>query len=88
MYASIKYICLLCKKSILDLGLSRMPPPRVVNTILNLPFPVSDEQKEAILSNAKYVRVIAGAGAGKTETITRRIAYLMSRADRRISCHS
>ena len=45
--------------------------------ILTQSYPVSDEQKEAILSEARYCRVIAGAGAGKTETITRRIAYLL-----------
>lgn len=45
--------------------------------ILSQPYQVSDEQKKAILSEARYCRVIAGAGAGKTETITRRIAYLI-----------
>ena len=49
----------------------------VVEEILSKPYRVSDEQQDAILSDTKYTRVIAGAGAGKTETITRRIAYLL-----------
>jgi DNA helicase II / ATP-dependent DNA helicase PcrA len=49
----------------------------VVENIINNPFPVSEEQKKAILSEDRYVRVTAGAGAGKTEVITRKIAYLL-----------
>jgi len=54
-----------------------MASSSVVNNILEQPFPVSNEQKEAILSDARFTRIIAGAGAGKTEAITRRIAYLI-----------
>jgi DNA helicase-2/ATP-dependent DNA helicase PcrA len=49
----------------------------VVREIIDKPFRLSDEQRNAVLSNSRYTRVIAGAGAGKTETITRRIAYLI-----------
>jgi len=45
--------------------------------ILNDPHPLSDSQKEAVVAEARYVRLIAGAGAGKTETLTRRILYLL-----------
>ncbi|MEM3290527.1 MAG: ATP-dependent DNA helicase [Candidatus Micrarchaeia archaeon] len=38
---------------------------------------LSDNQKKAVFSNERYLRVIAGAGAGKTETLARRIAYLL-----------
>jgi len=38
---------------------------------------LSDAQKAAVTTRSPYVRVIAGAGAGKTETLTRRIAYLL-----------
>ena len=46
-----------------------------LDKILNEPFPVSDDQKIAIISNSKYTRIIAGAGAGKTETLARKILY-------------
>jgi len=49
----------------------------LVNDIINRPFRISDEQIRAVLSDSQYTRIIAGAGAGKTETITRRIAYLI-----------
>lgn len=34
-------------------------------------------QKEAVISNDKHIRVIAGAGSGKTRVLTMRIAYLI-----------
>jgi len=45
--------------------------------ILREPFPLSDEQKPPVRSRKPYLRIVAGAGAGKTETLTRRIAYLL-----------
>jgi len=36
----------------------------IINEILTKPYPVSNDQKEAVLSDSKYTRVIAGAGAG------------------------
>ena len=38
---------------------------------------LSDGQEEAVMSESKHIRVLAGAGAGKTETLTRRILYLL-----------
>ena len=50
----------------------------LIEKILNTPTRLSDDQKEAVLSKSRYNRVIAGAGAGKTETLTRRIVYLLA----------
>jgi DNA helicase-2/ATP-dependent DNA helicase PcrA len=50
---------------------------KLVEEILSKPAKLSPDQKEAVLSKARYNRVIAGAGAGKTETLTRRIVYLI-----------
>ena len=45
--------------------------------IINEPKKLSDNQTQAVLSEKKQIRVIAGAGAGKTETLTRKIVYLL-----------
>lgn len=51
--------------------------PQLRNEILNKPKPLSEEQRNAVISEKKYIRVIAGAGTGKTETLTRRIIFLL-----------
>lgn len=55
-----------------------MSKTTLVEKILNTPSQLSEDQKKAVLSESRYNRVIAGAGAGKTETLTRRIAYLLT----------
>ena len=37
----------------------------------------NNKQKEAVTSPSKYIRVIAGAGSGKTRVLTSRISYLI-----------
>jgi DNA helicase-2/ATP-dependent DNA helicase PcrA len=49
----------------------------ILRQILETPRPLSEEQKRAVLSESRYLRIVAGAGTGKTETLTRRIAYLL-----------
>ena len=50
----------------------------LIKKILDGPPKLSADQKKAVLSKSRYNRIIAGAGAGKTETLTRRIVYLLS----------
>jgi DNA helicase-2/ATP-dependent DNA helicase PcrA len=38
---------------------------------------LNDRQKEATMTNDQYLRIIAGAGSGKTRVLTTRIAYLI-----------
>ena len=45
--------------------------------IINKPFKVSQAQSAAILDGSKNERVIAGAGAGKTEILIRKVIYLL-----------
>jgi len=49
----------------------------LLDKILKEPKPLSDSQKAAVRSKKKFIRVIAGAGAGKTETLTRKIVTLL-----------
>lgn len=42
---------------------------------------LSEKQREAVFSDARYLRIVAAAGAGKTETITRRILYLLAQGE-------
>lgn len=54
-----------------------MDKSEVLKAILETPKPLSEEQKKAVISKRRYLRIVAGAGTGKTETLTRRIAYLL-----------
>ena len=49
----------------------------ITKKILNEPKALSESQRNAVLSTKCHVRIIAGAGAGKTETLTRKIVYLL-----------
>lgn len=42
---------------------------------------LSEDQKRAVLSEKPYLRIVASAGAGKTETITRRIVNLIAKGE-------
>ena len=37
----------------------------LLDEILNKPFFPSDIQRDAVLSNSRYIRIVASAGAGK-----------------------
>jgi len=43
---------------------------------------LDDNQKTAIITDDKHNLVVAGAGSGKTEVLTTRIAYLIARKDK------
>ncbi len=48
-----------------------------IDSILEKPFKLNKSQENAIVSDAKYIRILAGAGAGKTETLARKIIYYL-----------
>jgi len=50
---------------------------QLLHTILHEPRPLSESQQSAITTQSPHVRIIAGAGAGKTETLTRKIVSLL-----------
>jgi DNA helicase-2/ATP-dependent DNA helicase PcrA len=54
-----------------------MTEQKLIDEILNKPYKLAKDQEKAVLSKSRYNRIIAGAGAGKTETLTRRIVYLI-----------
>ena len=39
---------------------------------------LNDKQYEAVTSSYQHLRIVAGAGSGKTRVLTYRIAYLLS----------
>ena len=45
---------------------------------MNFEKELNERQLEAVTSNSQYLRVVAGAGSGKTRVLTYRIAFLMS----------
>ena len=45
-----------------------------MNPIINA---LNEKQREAVFATDGYVRIIAGAGSGKTKTLTHRFAYLV-----------
>ena len=54
-----------------------MDQNQISERILAEPMQLSDSQSAAVLSNSDHIRIIAGAGAGKTETLTRKIVHLL-----------
>lgn len=54
-----------------------MNEDETLQAILSTPYKLFPSQRKAVISSSRYLRIIAGAGAGKTETLTRRIAYLL-----------
>ena len=40
-------------------------------------YSLNENQRKAVVSQSKYIRIIAGAGSGKTRVLTSRIAYLI-----------
>jgi hypothetical protein len=46
-----------------------MSKQKTLNLIIDKPEPLSDEQRAAFLSRKRYVRIVAGLGTGKTETL-------------------
>ena len=51
----------------------------------NYSIQLNEKQKEAVLYNDGPLLIIAGAGAGKTKTLTTKIAYLIQEEGKEVS---
>lgn len=49
----------------------------ILTRIVSVPHPLSPDQRAAVVTNGRHIRIVAGAGAGKTETLTRKIIALL-----------
>lgn len=49
-----------------------------LNRVIRLGNSLSESQLQAVISNHRNVKIVAGAGAGKTEILTRRMLYLLT----------
>lgn len=49
----------------------------ILTRIVSVPRPLSPDQRAAVESTGHHIRIVAGAGAGKTETLTRKIIALL-----------
>ena len=58
---------------------SRSPTLFYLNVGMDYKNALNERQYEAVTSSSKYLRIIAGAGSGKTRVLTFRIAYLIER---------
>lgn len=54
-----------------------MNEEKIISKIIEKPKKLSPDQKKAVLWDKGHIRIIAGAGAGKTETLTRKVSYLL-----------
>ena len=45
---------------------------------MNFEKELNERQYEAVTSSSQYLRIVAGAGSGKTRVLTYRIAFLLS----------
>ncbi|MCX8166247.1 MAG: UvrD-helicase domain-containing protein [Candidatus Micrarchaeota archaeon] len=50
---------------------------KMIRKILAQPFEIDENQKQAVLNNSKVMKLLACAGAGKTETLARKVCYLI-----------
>ncbi len=50
---------------------------KLLEEVLNKPYPLSKQQKQAVVSDSRYLQIVAGACSGKTETMTRKILYYL-----------